>query len=90
MVRGQVRTGQTCENDFTLYNIYDVFVFVSVLVSVLMPTSPSTSTENERNHQPNLLLYILFIYGRMGCNLGFGGKSVKMLNLIMKIIFKMS
>ena len=22
-----------------------------------------TSTENERNHQPNLLLYILFIYG---------------------------
>ena len=50
----------------------------------------STSTENERNHQPNLLLYILFIYGWMGCNLGLDGKSAKMLNLIMKIIFKMS
>ena len=49
-----------------------------------------TSTENERNQQPNLLLYILFIYGRMGCNLGLVGKSVKMLNLVMKIIFKMS
>ena len=49
-----------------------------------------TSTENERNHQPNLLLYILFIYGRMGCNLGLDGKSAKMLNLVMKIIFKMS
>ena len=50
----------------------------------------STSTENERNHQPNLLLYILFIYGRNGCNLGLVGKSAKMLNLVMKIIFKMS
>ena len=50
----------------------------------------STSTENERNHQPNLLLYILFIYGRNGCNLGLDGKSAKMLNLVMKIIFKMS
>ena len=50
----------------------------------------STSTENERNHQPNMLLYILFIYGRMGCNLGLDGKSAKMLNLVMKIIFKMS
>ena len=34
----------------------------------------STSTENERNHQPNLLLYILFIYGWMGCNFIFGWK----------------
>ena len=34
----------------------------------------STSTENERNHQPNMLLYILFIYGRMGCNFIFGWK----------------
>ena len=67
-------TRQTCENAFTLYNIYDVFVFVSVLVSVLMPTSPSTSTENERNHQPNLLLYILFIYALMRCNFIFGWK----------------
>ena len=50
----------------------------------------STSTENERNQQPNLLLYIVFIYGRMGCNLGLDGKSAKMLNLVMKIIFKMS
>ena len=50
----------------------------------------STSTENERNHEPNLLLYILFIYGRMGCNLRLCGKSAKMLNLVMKIIFKMS
>ena len=36
--------------------------------------STSPSTENERNHQPNLLLYILFIYGRMGCNFIFGWK----------------
>ena len=43
LVVGQDKTD---ENDFTLYNIYDVFVFVSVLV--LMPTSPST--KNERNH----------------------------------------
>ena len=50
----------------------------------------STSTKNERNQQPNLLLYILFIYGLMGCNLGLVGKSAKMLNLVMKIIFKMS
>ena len=50
----------------------------------------STSTENERIHQPDLLLYILFIYGRMGCNLRLNGKSEKMLNLVMKIIFKMS
>ena len=49
-----------------------------------------TSTENERNQQPNLLLYILFIYGWMGCKLGLDGKSEKMLNLVMKIIFKMS
>ena len=61
-----------------------------MLVSVLMLVSTSTSTENERIHQPNLLLYILFIYGRMGCNLGLVGKSAKMLNLVMKIIFKMS
>ena len=31
---------------------------VSVLVSV--PTS--TSTENERNHQPNLLLYTIYLW----------------------------
>ena len=36
--------------------------------------STSTSTENERNHQPNLLLYILFIYGLVGCNFIFGWK----------------
>ena len=34
----------------------------------------STLTENERNQQPNLLLYILFIYGRMRCNFIFGWK----------------
>ena len=33
-----------------------------------------TSTENERNHQPNLLLYILFIYALMRCNFIFGWK----------------
>ena len=45
-------------------------MFVSVSVHVPIPTS----TENERNHQPNLLLYILFIYGLMGCNFIFGWK----------------
>ena len=53
-----------------------------------MPTSTSPSTENERNHQPNLLLYIVFIYDWMGCNLGLDGKSAKMLNLVMKIILR--
>ena len=52
--------------------------------------STLTSTENERIQQPNLLLYILFIYAHMGCNLELVGKSAKMLNLVMKIIFKMS
>ena len=65
-------------------------MLVSVLVFVSMTTSTVSSTENERTHQPNLLLYILFIYGRMGCNLELDGKSAKMLNLVMKIIFKMS
>ena len=59
-----------------------------VLVYVLVPTL--TLTENERIHQPNLLLYIVFIYGWMGCNFILDGKSAKMLNLVMKIIFKMS
>ena len=69
---------------------YIIYIGCACVCACACACADSTSTENERNHQPNLLLYILFIYGRMGCNLRLDGKSAKMLNLVMKIIFKMS
>ena len=62
-------------------------MYALVLVLVLVPIRSRPRMNVIINP---ICCYILFIYGWMGYNLGLNGKTAKMLNLIMKIIFKMS